>query len=472
MKLTWFLTAGTIFTIGWAALNVAEASEAGRKIGTTYRVVDTGQTKCYDAGDGWGTPNMDCPASGDFFGQDAQYTINAPHYKDNGDGTVSDLVSGLMWQKRFYRNTHWNTAEDIARNATEGGHKDWRVPTIKELYSLINHGGATGRMDPNSREKPSDAVPYLNTEYFDFEYPPEAPSGTYSSHIRYIDSQYITSTIYEGFTMGRNKTFFGVNFADGRIKGYPVFGQKGGDGFYLRLVRGNPEYGKNKFATTSENAVMDAATGLTWMKADTGHFVDKLQQTKSKDGRVDWGEALSFCEGLELDGFSDWRLPSSKELQSLVDYTRSPQRTSSAALDPIFAVTEFKDVRGKTNFPAYWSSTSLLDGKNPGDEGIIVFFGEALGAFSLPSGPGGGDMMKRRPPPPPGGHMRGPGSHPHERPQGGSERGSKASIIDVHGAGAQRSDPKSGDIGDYPVWGHGPQGDVRRVYNYARCVRG
>jgi hypothetical protein len=42
--------------------------------------------------------------------------------------------------------------------------------------------------------------------------------------------------------------------------------------------------------------------------------------------------------------------------------------------------------------------------------------------------------------------------------------------MDVHGAGAQRSDPKTGDASDYPQ-GHGPQGDVIRINNYVRCVR-
>jgi hypothetical protein len=43
--------------------------------------------------------------------------------------------------------------------------------------------------------------------------------------------------------------------------------------------------------------------------------------------------------------------------------------------------------------------------------------------------------------------------------------------MDVHGAGAQRSDPKTGDAGDFPT-GQGPQGDARRATNYVRCVRG
>ncbi len=41
---------------------------------------------------------------------------------------------------------------------------------------------------------------------------------------------------------------------------------------------------------------------------------------------------------------------------------------------------------------------------------------------------------------------------------------------DVHGAGAQYSDPKSGDPDDYPE-GFGPQRDVIRIYNYAYLTR-
>jgi hypothetical protein len=47
---------------------------------------------------------------------------------------------------------------------------------------------------------------------------------------------------------------------------------------------------------------------------------------------------------------------------------------------------------------------------------------------------------------------------------------SVAGWLDVHGAGAQRSDPKVGNPADYPQ-GHGPQGDAIRIYNYVRLVR-
>jgi hypothetical protein len=43
---------------------------------------------------------MAAPAKGDaLYGQDAQHPGTAPSYQDNGDGTVSDLVTGLMWTK-------------------------------------------------------------------------------------------------------------------------------------------------------------------------------------------------------------------------------------------------------------------------------------------------------------------------------------------------------------------------------------
>ena len=40
--------------------------------------------------------------------------------------------------------------------------------------------------------------------------------------------------------------------------------------------------------------------------------------------------------------------------------------------------------------------------------------------------------------------------------------------LDVHGAGAQRSDPKEGNPADFPN-GRGPQGDAIRIYNYVRA---
>lgn len=58
-------------------------STATALAGVTYPIVDTGQSTAY----------------GPYSGQDAHYVGNAPSYKDNGDGTITDLVTGLIWTK-------------------------------------------------------------------------------------------------------------------------------------------------------------------------------------------------------------------------------------------------------------------------------------------------------------------------------------------------------------------------------------
>lgn len=50
-------------------------------------------------------------------------------------------------------------------------------------------------------------------------------------------------------------------------------------------------------------------------------------------------------------------------------------------------------------------------------------------------------------------------------------RTGKNGYMDVHGAGAQRCDIKSGNPSSLPK-GRGPQGVVMRIYNFVRCVRG
>lgn len=75
------------------------------------------------------------------------------------------------------------------------------------------------------------------------------------------------------------------------------------------------------------------------------------------------------------------------------------------------------------------------------------------------------------PPGQPGGF--GPGGPPPDGPRpmdGPAADAGDYHFVDVHGAGAQRSDPKAGDPAQFPH-GRGPQGDVIRINNFVRCVR-
>lgn len=271
----------------------------------SYAVVDTNQSGCWDA-----RSRIACPPEGAaFHGQDGQYRGRAPLYRDNGDGTVSDLVTGLMWEKAF-RRVNWNDAPADAAASRTGGHADWRVPTVKELYSLMDFSGATGTTPPHATGAPADAQPYLDRSVFAFEYPRQG---------RFIDAQYVSATAYLGTTMGRDRAFFGVNFADGRIKAYPQDGGPGRRSWYARYVRGNPAYGHNDLTDNGDGTVTDRATGLTWTQGDSGELVPRKGTTRLGDGRLDWREALAFCQGLDHAGHTAWRLPDAKELQSIVD---------------------------------------------------------------------------------------------------------------------------------------------------------
>ena len=61
-------------------------------------------------------------------------------FKDNGDGTVTDTTTGLMWQKDDDgERRNWGESWDYANLLTLAGYKDWRLPLSRELVSLWKH---------------------------------------------------------------------------------------------------------------------------------------------------------------------------------------------------------------------------------------------------------------------------------------------------------------------------------------------
>ncbi len=381
----------------------------------TYPLADTDQNSCYND-----TIAIGCVAGDqEFSGQDAQYLGNIPNYVDNEDGTISDVVTGLMWFKTPDINNdgtidindkltkaQMDTFVEEINNEGFAGYNDWRLPQIKELYSLILFSGT----DPSSGDE-SNLIPFIDIDYFDFAY------GDTANGERTIDSQYGSANLYVG--SNENSLLFGVNFADGRIKGYGLTGFDGDDKtFLVLLVRGNPDYGINNFQDNGDSTISDLATELMWSQDDS-------------DMGMNWADALAWIETKNNEnylGYNDWRLPNIKELQSIIDYSRSPDTTDSPAIDPIFNTTSITNERNETDYPYFWSSTTHVGSNQSAQAASYVSFGRALGYMNN-------------------------------------------NWVDVHGAGAQRSDPKAGNPEDYPE-GFGPQGDAIRIFNYVRPVRG
>lgn len=406
-----------------------------------YTVVGTGQMKCYDNHHEIAPPKPGQP----FHGQDAQCRSIQPAYKLSADGlTVHDQNTGLTWQrcpgtdgdgrptsKDKLTLTQAQALPAQLNAARFGGFSDWRLPTIKELYSLILFSGADVRLEETDISR---LRPFIDWKTFKFAY------GDTSAGERIIDSQWATSTTY----VANPNQMFGVNFADGRIKGYGA-GMPGRPEktFFVLCVRGNPAYGRNDFRDNGDGTVTDGATGLMWAKRDSGRGMN-------------WEAALAWAQARNAEkhlGHNDWRLPHAKELQSIVDYTRSPDTTQSAAIDPVFDCTSLKNETGQADWPFYWTGTTHASAVG-GGAAVYIAFGRAAGWPTGMPGKGGGAGK--------GGFGKGsPGGAPSSR---------APRFADVHGAGAQRSDPKTGDPAAFPR-GRGPQGDVVRILNFVRLAR-
>jgi hypothetical protein len=387
-----------------------------------YPIVDTDQQGFFN-----NSSEIASPASGDsFYGQDAQFSGNQPSYTVSDDGlTVYDNVTGLTWTQSGDLNADSRIDSDDKLTFSEaqnypstlnginyGGYSDWRLPTIKELYSLMNFNGT----DPMSDDT-SQLTPFIDTDYFGFAY------GDTAAGERVIDAQYWSDSAYVDFVFGNQSAAFGLNLADGRIKGYPTAGPVVKSNFAL-YVRGNSDYGINDYHDNGDGTVTDRATNLMWVQDD------------SESGML-WADALAWVQQKNSEaylGYSDWRLPNAKEMQSILDYDRAPSVTASAAIDPIFNSTQITNEDGVADYPWYWSGTTHIRQDGSGSSAVYLCFGRAMGYMN-------------------------------------------SSWLDVHGAGAQRSDRKDGDFSAYTYvddgyyFGSSPQGDATRMYNYVRLVR-
>lgn len=246
---------------------VAAVIVLGDRISNAYTLSDTGQTKCYD-----NTTEIPCPQSGaPFFGQDGNYSGTQPAYKDNGDGTVTDLNTKLLWQKQD--DATFRTWDDAVSYCSSLG-TGWRLPARLELMSIVNYGTYSPSTDKN---------------YF-----PYCHSGGYWSST--TDAENPANACV-------------VSFADGGLYYNP---KDCALCAFVRCVHGSA-LPKTSCTDNGDGTVLDSTTGLVWQQGEGGQMST-------------WEDAISYCDTLSLANKTDWRLPNSRELESLVDDTsKSPQ---------------------------------------------------------------------------------------------------------------------------------------------------
>jgi len=250
------------------------------------RLPDTGQAKRYTE-----TP-----------GEDSFYTINPPAYKVNADGTVNDLVTGLQWQQADAGEKEWMAGVAYCDSLELGGKKDWRLPYVHELFSILNHEANRQPLDFNAFAK-SDAEYWWAAE-------------------QRVDNPSFAWAVNAGGGAGAHPKSETVSA--GGNKAYDV-----------RCVRG-AELGKPgtaHYTDDGDGTVTDNQTGLVW-------------QQKEEISAATWEEALQYVATLNLGGHKDWRLPNLKELESI-----STAYSARPSIDTKF----FPDAASAL----YWSSTTL-----------------------------------------------------------------------------------------------------------------
>jgi len=305
-------------TVDSAEDRVAVDAATAVVLSVATNLPETGAALCRD-----NSTRIPCPPhpSDPFYGQDAQYLTNALDFVDNGNGTVTDNVTGLVWQRDDDGRTYnWFEATgtydplsnpgaiDVCGSVRLGGSSDWRVPTRRELVSIVDYGtGGPGAMVDG-------AFPGAKAGFY-WSATPFPPTGVNAWIVRFDD---------------------GTSWSRG----------KGSVGAYVRCVRGQAAgagrgvAGGGVLTDNGDGTVTDASTGLMWLAGEKT--------------RVSWEGALSWCAGLAAaghKGWDDWRLPDIKELESMVDAARV-----SPALDTAFFTMDTTPRNGLTGF--YWSSTS------------------------------------------------------------------------------------------------------------------
>ncbi|MEI7595911.1 MAG: DUF1566 domain-containing protein [Bacteroidota bacterium] len=266
-------------------------------LATTMSIVDAQQLRKYIIQESGQTTSYTSTN-----GEDADFIINPQSFKDNGDGTITDNITGLIWQKVDGGEMTIENATTYCDNLSLAGYTDWRLPTSLELICINNFNKIN---------------PAIDTVYF---------KKTLAEY--WWTSEKCANDITK---------IWAVN-AGGGVGPHPKSETVSAGGvkkFHVRAVR-NPittTFSVNHFTDNGDGSITDNYTGLVW------------QKTLSTN-TMTWEAALAYSNSFTLAGKSDWRLPNVKELQSLNDVTK---------INPSFDNTIFSNIVTGN----YWSSTTL-----------------------------------------------------------------------------------------------------------------
>lgn len=331
----------------------------------------TGATLCYDSAGN----QVLCAGTGQDGATQAGVAWPSPRFRDNGDGTLSDLLTGLDWTRDADApgpsactpgvTKTWQDALSYAQCLNDNaylGKGDWRLPNVNELRSLF-HGG-----------KGSISTWLADSGFIN------VASGRYKSSTAGIGT--LTDTPWT------------VNLDDGSVLGYyhrqldhvwPVRNGSGagsapvartgstqcydfGTSSLTSQCSGTGQDGETLAGaawpeprfTVSEATVADNLTGLEWLKDGSSASIGGCS-----GGLLSWQGALSYVDCLNQKLYlnkDDWRMPNLNELMSLA---------ANAGSDVYFYLTGATPGFLLNQNLQYWSSTSYA--RDPGKSWGVWF---------------------------------------------------------------------------------------------------
>jgi len=309
-------------------------------------VPQTGQTLCYKA---MSAAVIDCAGTG----QDGDTLTGVawpnPRFMDNGDQTMTDKLTGLVWTKDADPAggiKTWQQSLDYIKTLNSKnylGHNDWRLPNINEMESLANKQG--------------NLATWLNSQGFrnvraDYYW----TSTTYASYTSYAWSVGMYSGIVAGHGKADGSYVWPVRRGQFGALTLPKTGQTacydnsgtaidcagtGQDG----EVQAGVASPRPRFTDNADQTSTDRLTGLVWSKEGK-----TIGPAACSPGTKTWQDALDYVKCINTNNYlgkSDWRLPNRNELASLVNHGQS---NSAAWLNTL----------GFSNIQAYsyWSSST------------------------------------------------------------------------------------------------------------------